>query len=124
MSQLTQAYRAARAADGRDATDSPALEPTLAALCARGRAAHPDLGLDALAFVAHLARCGAPIADGPGPVHAEDLYAACAALTRGANVAAALRRAHRTAIAAYLGAIDGPRPTLDEIEQRLWDVLL
>jgi hypothetical protein len=82
MGRLADAYLAPRgtaAGDAGDAPerDDPGLEAALAALLARGRAAHPTLRVEDTAFAARLARCGASI--NPG-AHAEDLYLACAAL--------------------------------------------
>jgi RNA polymerase sigma-70 factor (ECF subfamily) len=126
MSELLEAYqRAARGAapDSRTA-DSPSLAATLATLCARGRAAYPDLPLDDLVFVEHLARCSAPVAAGTGSVHAEDLYLACAALAGAAAAVDRLRRDQWTTGASYLRVIELASTSVDEVEQRLWEVLL
>src|SRR4051812_9076985 len=115
MPQLVDAYTRAAGApppDSRSA-DPPSIAETLAALCARGRAAHPDLALDDLAFVAHLGRCAAPIAGGPAPVHAEDLYLACAAVSGAAAAVERLRREHRPTIAAYLRVIELASASID-----------
>jgi RNA polymerase sigma-70 factor (ECF subfamily) len=127
VAALASTYLAARAAGaGDEAGPAPAdvLEGTLAAICARGRAAHPGVVLADEIFVAHLARCGAPVSAGPDAVAAEDLFAACACLNGDAAVVAQLRTVHRNVLAGYLRRIDGSTPFIDEVEQRLWDVVL
>ena len=104
--------------------DASGLEATLTALCARGRLAHPALAVEAEAFVLHLARCGAPLLDGPGLVHAEDLYLACACLAGSAAAIARLRELGRSTLVRYLSRIGEARAILDEVEQRLWDSVL
>jgi RNA polymerase sigma-70 factor (ECF subfamily) len=122
VGRLANLYRASAIRDAAD-LDEPGLEETLAALCARGRGAHPDLVLSEETFVAHLARCGAPLADG-GPVEAGDLYLACACLEGQAAAVARLRELGRSAVARYLGRIGGASEIREEIEQRLWDGVL
>src|SRR3954469_16703097 len=129
MTDLSDVSPAPGRAAGREQGDDPmgppqALARTLAILCARGRAAHPDLPLDDAAFVAHLARCEAPVAGGPDAAHAEDLFVACAGLAGSAAAVERLHRAHRGSITAYLRVIDSSAATLDDVEQRLWDGLL
>ena len=130
MERLAATFRAARVARALASPDAPAegpgreppdLERVLATLAARGRAAHPELSLDAAVFAAHLGACGASLAGSEAAVHAEDLYLACAAL-RGDEVAVAkLRRIHRPVVAGYLRSLDPTPAFIDEVEQRVWD---
>jgi RNA polymerase sigma-70 factor (ECF subfamily) len=125
MSELVDAYHAACPAEASmSRAGRAALQTTLAALCARGRAAHPDLTLDDRAFVAHLARCAARAVADPDAVHAEDLYVVCAALAGSATAVEKLRRRHRDTIAGYLRVLETGRASIDDIEQRLWETLL
>ncbi len=104
--------------------DATTLEETLAAICARGRAAHPDTTVTDAAFVVHLARCGAPVATGAASVHAEDLFGAFACISGDAPTLARVRAAKRIVLAGYLRHVDGSVPFIDEVEQRLWDSIL
>jgi RNA polymerase sigma-70 factor, ECF subfamily len=105
--------------------DCDPFEQTLAALYARGRAVHPDLGVDDVAFAAHLGRCGAAVEGLCGAdVHAEDLYLCCAGLLGDDGAVRALRTRHRAVLAGYLRPIDGSPSFLEEVEQRLWDSAL
>jgi RNA polymerase sigma-70 factor (ECF subfamily) len=113
-----------RGSDEGAGNDAPELERTLEALVSRGRAAHPDLSLDAVAFAAHLGACGASVGSDGVAVHAEDLYLACAALRGDGAAVAELRRAHRPVLAGYLRHLNPSRAFVDEVEQRLWDGLL
>lgn len=125
ISRLAEAYRAASSRAVK--ASSPAateLGPVLADLCRAGRAAHPELRLGDAAFVAHLARCGAPVADGEDAVQAGDLFLVCAALAGEPAAVRELRRQHRPVVAKYLRPIDVSPPFLEEVEQRLWDELL
>ena len=136
MGRLTVAFLAARTrrdatthADGATsattAAEAPGLEETLAALVARGAAAHLDLALDGALFAAHLGRCGAPVDTATGAaIQAEDLFLAAAALFGDAAAVAKLRRIHRPVLAGYLRHIDGSTSFVDEVEQRLWDAAL
>jgi RNA polymerase sigma-70 factor (ECF subfamily) len=101
--------------------DIDALDQILTALCARGRAAHPELPVDDVLFAAHLASCGAPV-DTPGAeVHAEDLFLCCAALLGHEAAVRTLREIHRPVLAGYLRRVDASPAFVDEVEQRLWD---
>jgi RNA polymerase sigma-70 factor (ECF subfamily) len=100
------------------------LAESLDLLCARGHAGHPGVAVSDETFVEHLARCGAPVPAGPERVFAEDLYLACACLLGDAPAIAGLRAAQRPVLAGYLRRIDGSKPFVDEIEQRLWDAVL
>jgi RNA polymerase sigma-70 factor (ECF subfamily) len=126
MAQLVDSYRAACPTVAAEAgPEALALECTLATLFARGRMAHPSLPeVPDVAYVEHLARCGAPVAAGPDAVHAEDLFLACAALAGSVEAVARLRHAHRPVVAGYLRSIDTTPAFIDEVEQRLWEALL
>jgi RNA polymerase sigma-70 factor (ECF subfamily) len=133
VARLVDAYLAARRAGASPETaalDLDELDRTLATVCARGRAAHPDLAVENLVFAAHLGRCGASIKLGTieGPtaseLHAEDLYLCCAGLLGDERAVRTLRDRHRPVIAGYLRTIDASDTLLDEIEQRVWDAAL
>jgi RNA polymerase sigma-70 factor (ECF subfamily) len=105
--------------------DPDAAERTLAALYARGRAAHPDLDVEDTVFAAHLGRCGAALEERTaGDVHAEDLYLCCAGLLGDEAAVRMLRQRHRPVLAGYLRAIDGSPAFVEEVEQRFWDAAL
>jgi RNA polymerase sigma-70 factor (ECF subfamily) len=100
------------------------IEALLGELCARGRTAHPTFAIDDEVFVAHLARCGAPVADGAGAIHAEDLYLVCACLRPNDAAIARLRAIGRPVMRRHLSSLRESRATFEEIEQRLWDAVL
>jgi RNA polymerase sigma-70 factor (ECF subfamily) len=120
-SSLVAAYQAALAEEARATLTTDGLEERLAALCARGREAHPSLLVDDEAFIAHLARCGAPVTAEAARIFAEDLFIAFASLQGDASAIAALRALQRPVLAGYLRRIDGSKPFVDDIEQRMWD---
>ena len=125
MCRVVDTYRAGSEEAGRANALTPAqLEATLSDVCRAGRAAHPGLCLADVAFVAHLARCGAPVAAATTGLHAGDLFLACAALEGDAGALRELRRKHRPVVARYLRGIDVSGPFLEEVEQRLWTDLL
>jgi RNA polymerase sigma-70 factor (ECF subfamily) len=101
--------------------DTDALEAALAALCARGRAANPDVVVEDVVFAAHLGRCGAPINAG---VQAEELFLCCAALLGDEGAVRTLRATARPVLAGYVHRVDPSPAFLDEVEQRLWDAAL
>jgi RNA polymerase sigma-70 factor, ECF subfamily len=101
--------------------DVEALERSLAALCARGRAAHPQVAVEDVVFAAHLGRCDAPVGVVGADVHAEDLYLCCAALLGDVVAVRTLRANARPVLAGYLRRIDASPAFLDAVEQRLWD---
>jgi RNA polymerase sigma-70 factor (ECF subfamily) len=106
-----------------------ALEGALATLCARGRAAHPQLAMEDAVFAAHLGRCGAPVgaiaASGePADVWAEDLFLCCAGLLGDDAAVRTLRAQARPVLLGYLRGIDAAPAFVDEVEQRLWDSAL
>jgi RNA polymerase sigma-70 factor (ECF subfamily) len=102
--------------------DTATLERTLAALCARGRSAHPQLAVDDVRFAAHLARCGAPV--DAADVHADDLFLCCAALLGDEAAVRTLRATARPVLAGYVNRVDASPTFLDEVEQRVWDAAL
>ena len=109
VARLVDVYLEARsggAAGEPDLADLDTLERALAVLCARGRAAHPNLNVADAAFAAHLGRCGAAVAGAPEDVHAEDLFLCCAGLLRDEAAIRALRERHRSVLAGYLRTID------------------
>jgi RNA polymerase sigma-70 factor, ECF subfamily len=94
--------------------------------CARGRAAFGQLALEDTVFVRHLARVVGVGLDGVEPIDAlsiEDLYLACACLTRVPGAVAAFEARHgatmRGAIARMVAQSD-----IDEARQRLVQSLL
>jgi RNA polymerase sigma-70 factor (ECF subfamily) len=124
---LVDAYVGARrvgAAGESRLADLDALERALAELCARGRAAHPDLNAEDAAFAAHLGRCGAAVEGPSKDVHAEDLYLCCAGLLAEEAAVRVLRERHRAVLPAYLRGIDASPAFVEEVEQRLWDAAL
>lgn len=104
--------------------DDAVAEAALVALCERGRAGGAAFGVDDVTFVAHLARCRAPVGEGPGSIHAQDLYLGCACLQGSEEALARLRAQCRPVLQRYLSRIRGAEAMLDEIEQALLDKLL
>jgi RNA polymerase sigma-70 factor (ECF subfamily) len=126
VGRLTVAYHAAQPGVGPSApcADVGALESVLSELCARGQAAHPDLGVSEEAFVTHLARCGALVSGAEASVHAEDLYLASACL-RGEDAAIAfLVGTHKQMLVITLSRIDHSPAFVDDVQQRFWDATL
>jgi RNA polymerase sigma-70 factor (ECF subfamily) len=126
-SELVDAYLAAQAA--QPSIDAPNPDPAtlasaLTSLCTRGRAAHPDLAVSDEAFVAHLAKCGAPLDAGADAICAGDLYICCAALAGVPGAVDRLRNDHVSAIANHLRVIEMAASAIDDIEQRVWEALL
>jgi RNA polymerase sigma-70 factor (ECF subfamily) len=120
VGRLVSVYQAA---GGGAEAEEAGLEQRLADLCARGRAAHPALGLDDEVFVAHLARSGAAVDDVFSTLHAEDLYLARACLARNGAAIAQLREAYRPVIARYLKRVGHSASIVEEVEQQLWDAV-
>jgi RNA polymerase sigma-70 factor (ECF subfamily) len=100
------------------------LEGALFALHERGRAAHPELGVGAADFAAHLGLCGAVPTGSAGSVHAEDLFLACACVRRVPGAIERLQEVHRPSVLRQARRTNDAAEFLDEVEQRLWDVLL
>src|SRR5262249_6008490 len=65
--------------------------------------------------------CEAPVLDVLSPLHAEDLYLACACLAGNSTALSKLRGESRSILARYLGRIDGVGAIFDDVEQHLWD---
>jgi RNA polymerase sigma-70 factor (ECF subfamily) len=74
-------------------------------------------------FVGHLARRGLAGAGGAS-TSAEDLFLACAVLADAPGAVDELRADHRQGISGYLRAIEKLETTIEEVEQRLWELLL
>jgi RNA polymerase sigma-70 factor (ECF subfamily) len=121
---LAAVYRAAQPATERLDSDSAALASSLAALCVRGRAAHPDLAVSDETFVVHLAKCGAPLDGDVATIRAEDLFICCAALAGLPGAVDRLRSDHQSVIANHLRVIETAAAAIDDIEQRVWEALL
>lgn len=127
VAHLTDAFlhTHGRAASGvLTPADIDALERTLAALCARGRAGHPQLAIGDEEFAAHLGICGAPVDSPLAEIHAEDLYLCCASLHGQEAAVRMLREIHRPVLVGYLRAIDASPAFLEDVEERLWGVLV
>jgi len=125
MDRLADSFLAVRG-EGDAPVNRRDLDLLLLALYTRGRVAHQDIDLADTAFAEHLGRCGAPVepgSDGSG-VQAEDLYQCCAALGGNSLAISQLRRVNRPVLAGYLRHIDASSAFVDEIEQRLWEMLL
>ena len=126
---LVDAFRAppqAGAATGALAVDDGPLQATLAAACARGRAAFPQLAVDEEAFAAHLGRVAGSGETDPAALAQlalEDLYLACACLTNVTGAAEVFGARHgaiiRSAVTRIVGAAD-----TDEVHQQLQQSLL
>jgi RNA polymerase sigma-70 factor, ECF subfamily len=128
---LVAALKAELAASGKTIPDvlgpeTGALESELAQACARGRAAFPELRLDDVTFVRHLARAVGAATEPLGAVTSlaiEDLYLACACLARVEGAPAAFRERHGKTIRGAIGRVV-PGPDAGEAEQRLLQSLL
>jgi RNA polymerase sigma-70 factor (ECF subfamily) len=114
----------ALAAAAADAADRDALEGALAAACARGQAAFPDLAHQDTAFARDLARI-LKVADPAAlaPLAVEDLFLSSACLARVPGAVERFRARHRETIRAAVARIV-PAADVDELEQQLLDQLL
>jgi RNA polymerase sigma-70 factor (ECF subfamily) len=126
---LETTFRGELTSAGAAVPDTDAdLEKRLAALLARGRAAHPSLAVDDLAFVRHLARCVARAsAEGSRPMEElaiGDLFLACACLEGAPGAADAFEARCGTRLRAVLGAEAKSADLRAEVEQRVRDQLL
>jgi RNA polymerase sigma-70 factor (ECF subfamily) len=122
---LSTAYLAARRAEGAaEAAETDSLEGVLSELVARGEAAHPELRVPREDFSAHLARCGANVSGDGSPVHAEDLYLACACVRGDERAAEELLATYEKSLVTTLKKIDSSKVFLEDVRQRLWDALL
>jgi RNA polymerase sigma-70 factor, ECF subfamily len=125
---LASAFRSelGTAADGA-AVPADDLEPRLASLVARGRAAHPSLPVDDEDFARHLARCWLRAGEGAPPLEqlaVEDLYLARACLLGVEGAAARFEARCRPRIRAVLAAAARSPDLRAEVEQRVRDLLL
>jgi len=112
---------------GAPGAEAEKLNARLAALIVRGRTAHPDLAVDDLAFVRHLARCASNAPDATSALeqlHAEDLYLACACLAGAAGAAARFEDRCGPRLKAVLATTVKSADLRAEIRQRVLDVLL
>ena len=104
------------------------LEERLAALVARGRAAHPGLAVDGRAFVRRLARCaagdGAEAPRSLQQLHAEDLYLACGCAAGIDGAAARFEERCGPRLKVVLAAAVKSPDLRAEIRQRVLDLLL
>src|SRR4051812_10435991 len=115
---------AARIAD----CDAVATAELLAALYARGRAAHPRVVVSEQAFGQHLARC----ANGGSPgdtaslaeIAAEDVYLACACAARVRGAQAAFEARYGRVIRRPVSRVLDTADERQEAEQRAWQNLL
>jgi RNA polymerase sigma-70 factor (ECF subfamily) len=96
----------------------------LAALHARGRAAHPDLLLDHDRFAAHLSRFAADKLTEADALEAPDLYLACAAVAGVPAAVDKLRRVYWPIIVHFLRPLRMSKAFREEFAQDLWEALL
>ena len=122
--ELVAAFRSdATAVPGADTE----LEARLAALVARGQAAHPGLALDGVTFVRHLARCLSGAGAEAAALEAleiEDLYLACACLAGVTGAAARFEERCDARLRAVLAAVAKSPDLRAEVQQRVMDILL
>jgi RNA polymerase sigma-70 factor (ECF subfamily) len=125
---LTAAFRAESPGRTSPAEGDRDLERQLEAWVARGRAAHPDLSLDPVTFVRHLARVMSRVApEGSTPPDAlqfEDLYlaAACATGVPGSEARFETRCGPRMRV--VLAAAAKSPDLRADVEQQVWNLLL
>jgi RNA polymerase sigma-70 factor (ECF subfamily) len=108
--------------------DAVATAELLAALYARGRAAHPRVVVSEQAFGRHLARCAnggsadniASLAE----IAAEDVYLACACAERVRGAAAAFEERYGRVIRRAVSRVLDTADECQEAEQRAWQHLL
>jgi RNA polymerase sigma-70 factor, ECF subfamily len=108
------------------AAEEARLESDLAAACARGHAAFPQLLLDDATFVAHLGRIVGVGEAGLDPIDAlalEDLYLASACLAGLPGAVATFETKHGATIGGAIGRIVAPSDA-DEARQQLVQSLL
>jgi len=124
-SSLVLAYRAQLDAGGAPtgtSLDDGALQAALAAACARGRAAFPELAVDEHAFAGYLGRVvrlGGSLAE----LAIEDLYLACACLTAVTGAVEVFGARYGATLRAAVARIVGTGDT-DEVHQQLQQSLL
>jgi RNA polymerase sigma-70 factor, ECF subfamily len=110
---LSTAYTRVRA----DAPPPELLEPLLAQLLARARGRWPDLHVDPVDFVRHLAEHQAP--EALETAAAEDLYLALGCLRGDPLALAAFERAHLREVGAFVSHLDRSPAFADEVRQAL-----
>lgn len=127
---LLDSFQAELNAEGtaptKAAPEDEALHMILAAACARGRAASPQLALDDDAFAGYLGRLvrsGETAVASIAELPIEDLYLACACLTGVTGAAATFSARYGPAIRAAIARIVGAADT-DEAHQQLLQSLL
>lgn len=108
------------------ATSAELLEPALRRLDAIGRAAWPQVALEAEVFVAHLARAIAAenVHDALAAVHAEDLFLACACSCGVPSALCEFERVHLSRVAAFVRRIDASATFADDVAQSIRETFL
>src|SRR4051812_45625227 len=108
--------------------DAAATAELLAALYARGRAAHPRVVVSEEAFGRHLARCANACSPGNtaslAEIAAEDVYLACACAARARGAAAAFEQRYGRVIRRAVSRVLDTPDERQEAEQRAWQYLL
>ena len=106
------------------AGDPAILEARLQEVVDRAVRAWPDLAVNPVRFVAHLARIiGDDIAQGLTDLHAEDLALGLACVDQAAGALSQLERLCGSAIDAAVARIDRSPELRDEVRQTLWQRL-
>jgi RNA polymerase sigma-70 factor (ECF subfamily) len=93
----------------------------VAALVARGRAAHPDLAVDQAAFAAHVVRC---LGAAGSALNVEDLYLAFAAGKGESRALLLIEERHFSQMARMVGHLGRQPSFIDEVRQHLRERLL
>jgi RNA polymerase sigma-70 factor (ECF subfamily) len=132
MSALLRAFReeTGSVAAGLAEYDGPVVADLLAALYARGRAAHPRVVVSEQAFARHLARCanggntGVGVTASLAEIAAEDVYLACACAERVRGAAAIFDRDFSRVIRRAVSRVLATADERQEAEQRAWQHIL
>ena len=126
--RLAAAFRTEQTSGSAASESDAALDARLAAVVARGRNAHPDLAVDDLTFVGHLARCASSSNAETSPpleqLHVEDLFLACACVAGVSGAAARFEQRCDPRLKAVLATTVKSPDLRTEIRQRVLDVLL
>jgi RNA polymerase sigma-70 factor (ECF subfamily) len=126
--RLAAAFRTEQTNGGAASESDAALEARLEALVVRGRNAYPDLALDELTFVRHLARSvSSRDAETDPPLeqlHLEDLFLACACVAGVSGAAARFEERCGPRLKAALATTVKSPDLRTEVRQRVLDVLL
>lgn len=126
--RLTAAFRTEQTNGSAASESDAALDARLAALVARGKSAYPDLAVDDLTFVRHLARCTSSSNAETDPpleqLHVEDLFLACACVAGVGGAAARFEERCDPRLKAVLATTVKSPDLRAEIRQRVLDVLL